>query len=136
MIWLLVALAAWAGGWWINARLAASPLSRRRAGRIAVPVIFGVTVLILWEGLVRGLGVSPVILPPPSAVAARFGDSSFVMAYEGDSADHVLVAFAEKLRNKIMAQQFEIGMRQQLFDIGLVAGEEVIGAENLMPRFQ
>ena len=75
MIWVLVALAAWAGGWWINARLAASSLSRRRAGRIAVPVIFGVTVLILWEGLVRGLGVNPVILPPPSAVAARFGDS-------------------------------------------------------------
>ena len=47
MIWVLVALAAWAGGWWINARLAASSLSRRRAGRIAVPVIFGVTVLIL-----------------------------------------------------------------------------------------
>ncbi len=75
MIWVLVALGVWAGGWWINARLAASPLSRTRGGRIAVPVIFGVTVLILWEGLVRGLEVNPVILPSPSAVAARFGDS-------------------------------------------------------------
>jgi len=38
-------------------------------------VIFGLTILILWEGLVRGLNVSPVILPPPSAVAVRFAES-------------------------------------------------------------
>ncbi len=75
MSWLFIALGAWALGWWINIRLAASPLSRTPTGRLAVPVIFGVTILILWEGLVRGLNVSPVILPPPSAVAVRFAES-------------------------------------------------------------
>ncbi len=40
--------------------------------RIFVPILFGLAVLVMWEGLVRGLGVSPVILPPPSTVAARF----------------------------------------------------------------
>ncbi|WP_430463989.1 ABC transporter permease [Tabrizicola sp.] len=74
-LWLIVALGGWAFGWWINTRLAASPLSQTKAGKLAVPVIFGVTILILWEGLVRGLGVSPVILPPPSAVAAKFAQS-------------------------------------------------------------
>ncbi len=72
MSWLVVALGAWALGWWVNGRLAQSPLARTRGGKLAVPVIFGLTILILWEGLVRGLGVSPVILPPPSAVAAKF----------------------------------------------------------------
>ena len=75
MIWLAVAFGAWAVGWWVNTRLAASALARTRGGKLAVPVIFGLTVLILWEGLVRGLGVSPVILPPPSAVAARLAVS-------------------------------------------------------------
>lgn len=75
MSWVLVALGAWALGWWVNSRLAASPLSRTQGGKLAVPVIFGLTILILWEGLVRGLNVSPVILPPPSAVAVRFADS-------------------------------------------------------------
>jgi NitT/TauT family transport system permease protein len=75
MTWVLVALGAWALGWWVNTQLAASAWSRTRGGRLAVPVIFGVTILILWEGLVRGLGVSPVILPPPSAVALRFAES-------------------------------------------------------------
>ena len=71
MSWVLVALGAWALGWWGNTWLAASPLSRTRGGKLAVPVIFGLTVLLLWEGLVRGLNVSPVILPPPSDVVVR-----------------------------------------------------------------
>ena len=75
MSWLIVALAAWMGGWYLNIRLSHSPLARTRAGQLAVPVIFGLTILILWEGLVRGLNVSPVILPPPSAVAARIATS-------------------------------------------------------------
>jgi NitT/TauT family transport system permease protein len=75
MSWVLVALGAWALGWWVNSRLAASPLARTRGGKLAVPVIFGLTILIVWEGLVRGLNVSPVILPPPSAVAVRFAES-------------------------------------------------------------
>ncbi|MES2145101.1 MAG: ABC transporter permease, partial [Pseudomonadota bacterium] len=44
-------------------------------GRLAVPVLFGITILVLWEGIVRGLGVSPVILPPPSMIAARIAGS-------------------------------------------------------------
>lgn len=75
MSWILVALGVWALGWWVNSRLAVSPLARTQGGKLAVPVIFGLTILILWEGLVRGLNVSPVILPPPSAVAVRFADS-------------------------------------------------------------
>jgi NitT/TauT family transport system permease protein len=66
MIWVIFALGFWAGAWAVNIWLA-----NRRAGLI-VPAIFGITLLVLWEGLVRGLGVSPVILPPPSAVALRF----------------------------------------------------------------
>ena len=67
------ALAVWAVAWWANARIAALP--RTRATGLASPVLFGLTVLVLWEMLVRGLGVSPVILPPPSAVAARLAVS-------------------------------------------------------------
>jgi NitT/TauT family transport system permease protein len=68
MIWVLFSLAFWAGAWALNVRLAARPSG---AGLI-VPAIFGITILVVWEGMVRGLGVSPVILPPPTAIAARF----------------------------------------------------------------
>ena len=59
----------------MNARLAASELARLRVVRIFVPVLFGVTLLVVWEGLVRGLEVPLVILPPPTMIAERFGDA-------------------------------------------------------------
>jgi NitT/TauT family transport system permease protein len=70
MIWITGALAFWGLAWAANVRIAASPLGRSRAGRITVAALFGITLLVLWEGLVRGFGVSPVVLPPPSVVGA------------------------------------------------------------------
>lgn len=76
MSWLILALMFWAGAWALNAALARSRHAQAGAVRIIVPVLFGVTLLVLWEGLVRGLGVSPVILPPPSVVAQTFAAST------------------------------------------------------------
>jgi len=71
MIWLWGSLALWAAATALNVALAGSGLARHRAVRLAIPALFGVTLLVLWEGVVRGLNVSPVILPPPSAFGAR-----------------------------------------------------------------
>lgn len=73
MIWIGSAVLFWALAWAANVRLAGSRLMARRSGRLLVPALFGVTILVLWEGLVRGLGVPGVILPPPSAIATTFG---------------------------------------------------------------
>ncbi|WP_118134300.1 ABC transporter permease [Oceanicella sp. SM1341] len=64
---LLFALAFWLAAWALNVVLARHP---SRAVRLVVPVLFGAAVLMLWEGVTRGLGVPPVILPPPSAIWA------------------------------------------------------------------
>ncbi len=72
-LYLLAALATWLGGWGLNVAL-----TRRRltgAARLLPPVIFGITVLLMWEFVVRGLQVSPVLLPAPSAIGARIGAS-------------------------------------------------------------
>ncbi len=69
MIWVAVAIAAWLGGW------AANILLVRWSGRLAqllTPAIFGVALLAIWEGLVRGLEVPAVILPAPSAISGAF----------------------------------------------------------------
>jgi NitT/TauT family transport system permease protein len=44
----------------------------KRGLDVAVPFLFGVFLFFLWEILVRGFGVSGVLMPPPSAVATRF----------------------------------------------------------------
>ncbi len=75
MTWLVGAVLFWAAAWALNARLAGSGFGKGRAGRVVVPVLFGITVLVLWEGVVRGLGVQPIILPPPSMIGAKIAGS-------------------------------------------------------------
>lgn len=72
MIWVVLSLALWAGAWWLNIRLSHSALVRSRQGRLLVPAVFGATLLLVWEGMVRGLQVPGVILPAPTAIAATF----------------------------------------------------------------
>ena len=75
MIWVIGAVVFWVAAWALNVRLARSGLVASRLGRMVIPALFGVTVLVVWEGLVRGLGVSPVILPAPSMIGARIAGS-------------------------------------------------------------
>jgi NitT/TauT family transport system permease protein len=72
MTWLLIALVAWIGGWLLNAALV-----RQNKGfaTFAIPVIFGVTILIIWHALVRGLNVPPVILPSPTAIGSALANN-------------------------------------------------------------
>ncbi len=70
--WLIFALAFWVATFTLNVRLANSKNSETRAIGLAVPIIFGVTILVVWEGVVRGLNVPMVILPAPSAIYAKF----------------------------------------------------------------
>jgi NitT/TauT family transport system permease protein len=71
MIWFLGALGFWLAAWAINVRLANSRLGQTRAGRLSVATLFGVTILVLWEGVVRGFAVSPIILPGPSVIGPK-----------------------------------------------------------------
>ena len=76
MTWPVFALMFWVGAWALNSLLANSPWRGSWLVRVAIPVLFGVTLIVLWEGVVRGFGVSPVILPAPSAVAQTFAAST------------------------------------------------------------
>ena len=71
--WALVA-AAWALAWLTVNRLseahAHSPLGEMIL-KIAIPLIFGASIILIWEVLVRGFAVPFVIMPPPSAIWAR-----------------------------------------------------------------
>jgi len=72
MTLVILALAFWLAAYLLNNWLAKSRWSNTRAVRLGVPAIFGITILVVWEGLVKGLNISPVILPAPSQIADRF----------------------------------------------------------------
>ncbi len=90
--WVLLALALWLGAWGANVWLS----RRTKAARWLAPLIFGATLLALWEAAVRGFGISPVLLPPPSAIAARFAGSTpilwadFVQTFRGVIAGYAI----------------------------------------------
>ncbi|MGC4390885.1 ABC transporter permease [Agrobacterium sp. M50-1] len=73
-VWFISAilfwLAAWAFNEWLVRRRFSSPAAKRMS-RMAVPLLFGLAILALWEGVVRGFSVPPILLPAPSAILAR-----------------------------------------------------------------
>lgn len=72
MTLVLAAFVLWMAAWWLNTRIAGSSMASSYVGRVAVPVVFGLSVLAIWELVVRGLDVPQVILPTPTVIAETF----------------------------------------------------------------
>lgn len=72
--WLLFAALFWLAAWALNewlVRLKPLDPARSRAINLAVPIIFGISVLVIWEGTVRGFQVPSILLPAPSMIWDR-----------------------------------------------------------------
>ncbi|WP_312945592.1 ABC transporter permease [Agrobacterium sp.] len=77
-LWIISAVAFWIAAWSLNEWLVRQKFQSdalNRTARLAVPILFGVTLLVLWEGLVRGFAVPSILLPAPSAIGARLFSS-------------------------------------------------------------
>ena len=74
---ILAALVVWAIGWGVNIWIARQTPGRWQS--ITSAIIFGVTLVLMWELIVRGSGISPVILPPPSMIIKAFASSTDVL---------------------------------------------------------
>ncbi len=69
-------LAAWAGSWWLNRRIAETEGIRRNRWRgLVPPVLFGLVLFALWEIACVGGGIPFVLMPPPSAILAKLASS-------------------------------------------------------------
>ncbi len=76
MTWMIAALLFWALAWGLNLRLAASPFAYSPTIKVFVALLFGVTLLVLWEAAVHATGIASVILPPPSEILRKFIDTA------------------------------------------------------------
>jgi NitT/TauT family transport system permease protein len=75
-------VAIWLGAWMLVAQLAEAPRASGLLGRfqaLLAPLIFGATLLWLWEVTVRALDVPRVILPAPSTIWERILRSTDVL---------------------------------------------------------
>lgn len=75
--------AGWLLAWRLVTILSAirpATVAGRRLLSFIIPFLFGLWILLLWEAFTRGAGVPFVLLPPPSAIAARFVHSLPILA--------------------------------------------------------
>ncbi len=138
MILVAVALGVWALGWWVNARLSTGPSADVPLVQLAVPVIFGVTLLAIWELLVRGLEVSLVILPAPSLIAARFAESlpilwaDFVQTFLKGALSGYVIGCGAAFLTAILVDRSEF-LRRGLLPVGnFVAALPIVGTAPIL----
>jgi NitT/TauT family transport system permease protein len=88
-------VAAWVANEWLVRQKPTTPITRRLV-RLAVPVLFGTTLLVLWEGIVRGFNIPFVLLPPPSAIWDRIVNSlpTLVADFRQTFLKAVLIGYA------------------------------------------
>ena len=72
LMFVLLCVTLWGAGWALNILIARSLRLGERFKIVSIPIVFGLTLLMIWEVMVRGLEISPVILPPPSLVTETF----------------------------------------------------------------
>ncbi len=99
MMMLLGALVFWLGAWATNEFLVRLQPENRAIARgidLFVPILFGITLLVIWELVTRGLNISPILLPPPSMIWARLISSTGLLwaDFQQTFLKSVLVGFA------------------------------------------
>ncbi|MEE2774009.1 MAG: ABC transporter permease [Pseudomonadota bacterium] len=70
MTFFVLAIIFWLIAWYLNVKLSAYRASR--LPKILAPVLFGMSILFIWEGAIESFNISPVILPSPSSVFIKF----------------------------------------------------------------
>ena len=138
MTLVLLALVVWAAAWALNHWLANGPLRQTSPVRIAVPLLFGLTILAMWELCVRGLNVPAVILPPPSAIATRFAENTgtlwqdFVQTVLKGALSGYVIGVAAALATAVLVDRFDF-LRRGLLPIGnFVAALPIVGTAPIL----
>ena len=73
MIYFWGAIIFWILAWMVNVWI--SRQKENQFFNLVSPVLFGISIIFIWESCVVTFNVSPVILPPPSAIYLKFTSS-------------------------------------------------------------
>ncbi len=136
MILAMTGIVVWIGLWAINVMLAR--LLTERQARIVVPIIFGLTLVLVIELIVTGLKVPFVILPKPSEMVARlFGSlpmlwADFAQTILKGALTGYIMGCAAALSVAFLASRSDF-LRRGLLPLGnFVAALPVVGLAPIM----
>ena len=138
--WMLV-LGTWLAAGLAVTRLAAlEPRDKtaRRAIGLAIPLLFGAFLFYLWEVVVRGFGVPSVLMPAPSAIAARFAVSlptlgeDFVQTFIRGVLSGYVIGCGAGFLTAVVADRFSF-LERGLLPIGnFVSALPIVGIAPIM----
>ena len=138
MTLVFLALLLWATAWLVNVKLADSAQAQRRSIRLLVPTIFGLTIILVWELTVRGLGVPLVILPPPSLVVQTASENlpilwkDFVQTFLKGALRGYVIGCASAILVAILVERYSFLQRGLLPVASFVAALPIIGTAPIL----
>jgi len=77
MIFFLLSLLFWLSAWCVNIWIARQ--DARNSWMVFPPILFGLSLILIWEATILCFEVSPVILPPPSAIFLKLISSGPIL---------------------------------------------------------
>lgn len=138
MTLVILALIIWLAAWCLNVYLANTSASNSRWMKLLVPAIFGFTILIVWELVVRGLNVPLVILPPPSLIAETFLAKlpilwkDFVQTFVKGALSGYFIGCTAAVALAVLVERFDF-LRRGLLPVGnFVAALPIIGTAPIL----
>ena len=138
MTLVILALIIWLAAWCLNVYLANTSASDSRWIKLLVPAIFGFTILIVWELVVRGLNVPLVILPPPSLIAETFLAKlpilwkDFVQTFVKGALSGYFIGCTAAVALAVLVERFDF-LRRGLLPVGnFVAALPIIGTAPIL----
>ena len=138
MTLVFLALLLWATAWFVNVKLADSAQAQRRSIRLLVPTIFGLTIILVWELTVRGLGVPLVILPPPSLVVQTASENlpilwkDFVQTFLKGALRGYMIGCASAILVAILVERYSFLQRGLLPVASFMAALPIIGTAPIL----
>ncbi len=138
MTLVFLALLLWPTAWFVNVKLADSAQAQRRSIRLLVPTIFGLTIILVWELTVRGLGVPLVILPPPSLVVQTASENlpilwkDFVQTFLKGALRGYVIGCASAILGAILVERYSFLQRGLLPVASFMAALPIIGTAPIL----
>lgn len=132
---LITILLSWAVLWFANVRLAHSGWKH---AKWMAPLLFGATLLLLWELIVTFYDVPLVILPAPSLIAARFAQSTdilwqdFVQTILKGGVSGYIIGCGAAFLTAVLVDRFDF-LRRGLLPVGnFMAALPIVGTAPIL----
>ncbi|NCX54254.1 MAG: ABC transporter permease, partial [Rhodobacterales bacterium] len=135
----LFSIVFWVAAWTLNIFISQSNLVKTKM--VVPPILFGVSLLLIWEASISAFEVSPVILPAPSLVFIKFINSvsilwvDFVQTFVKGALSGYIFGCSAAFGVALLADRFKF-LERGLLPIGtFMAALPIVGTAPILVRW-